>query len=106
MTPVKGKFYKKIDFGIKFPRTLKSTVEINGEDYAFFTINDKYNNSYAPNGLIIEPKNINEVVQKDTFHNKKAYIFERANPGEKYKYIGELDIVKPYDPKRNLLVVK
>ena len=105
MSLVKGKNYSKADYGIKFPRNLITTTTINNEDYVFFTIKCDYNNELSPNGIIIEPHSIDEVVYKDTAPKRTAHIFIRNKPKGKFEYSGDIDVIKPYDAKRNLVVV-
>jgi len=109
MALIKGKRYKRSDFGIFFPRTLRSTAEVNGETYFFINIGGKYNDELHNGSIIHEPSKQSEVVKsKTTYGSKIMRTFIRdKNKGEKdFEYIGVLDTVDRYDSKRNILTVK
>jgi len=109
MALIKGKRYRRSDFGILYPRTLISTAEVNGETYFFINIGGKYNNELKNGCIIHEPSKQSEVVNsKVTYGNKIMRTFLRnIDRGEKdFEYIGVLDTVDKYDSKRNILTVK
>jgi len=106
MTLTKGQLYNKADFDIRFPRTLKSTAVVNGETYFFVTIGGKYNNELKNDGLIIEPRSESEVVQQEIPEKRIVHTFVRTMPEKQYEYIGDVDIIKPYDSGRVFLTIR
>jgi len=109
MTLIKGKRYKRSDFGIRFPRTLVSSAEVNGETFFFINIGCKYNNELHNGGIIHEPIKQSEVVKSKTTYGSKIIrtFLRNKNKGEEdFEYIGVLDTVDKYDSKRNILTVK
>jgi len=106
MALIKGNRYKKADFGIKFPRTLPSQATVNGEIYFFITIDDRRNNKLENGYIIHEPNEPWEVVQQLTPVTEIMHTFVRKAGENDFEYVGVLDTVDYYDPKRNKLTVK
>lgn len=106
MALIKGNRYRRADFGIRYPRTLISTAEVNGETYFFINIGGKYDNQLHNGGIIHEPRYLSEVVKKKVQVKETIHTFLRVSPDKDFEYIGDLDAIEPYDSKRNFLTFR
>jgi hypothetical protein len=107
MTLIKGNFYTKAGVGFKKPEFQQSTVVINGEKYFFLTIGGEYNNEIVNGELVVHHRLQSQVVQQDTPETSVYHVFVRNSPEEnEYEYMGQVDVIKPFDTERNIFTFK
>jgi len=106
----KGNTYTRQELGIKYPKSLKSEVVINGENLLFVTIKNKemYQNELHHDGLVFQTndKMLAKYGVKNTLPKKLTHIFVRYFEVDSFLYLGELEYTVRYDINRNKLIIK
>jgi len=107
----KGQHYTTKELGAKFPQVMKGTIEINGEDLLFVTINNKkyYQNELHHDGLVHQTKDEIPLAKynvKNKLPSKPTHIFVRYFQEGSFLYLGELEYIVRYEIKRNKLFIK
>jgi len=101
MELIKGKKYKKSDFGISGIVQQWSEITVKGELFTFFSFESGFDNVIEKDGFVYEGRGEYALIPKGVKSDIHRQVFFKETKGSYYTYLGRGKYDCGYDEKRN-----